>query len=31
VPQLQHLGGPDDRTVDVATIRRITGALAAAR
>lgn len=31
VPQLQHLGGPDDRTADVTTIRRITGALDAAR
>ncbi len=31
VPQLQHLGGQDDRTADVRTVRRITGALAAAR
>ena len=30
VPQLRDLGRPGDRTVDVATIRRITGALAAA-
>lgn len=30
VPQLRHLGGTHDRTVDVATMRRITGALDAA-